>query len=101
MDGASLMFDNSSPQSADDLCPLGLAMECANTGDAAAADENFQAILGAHPEYRGRLFSVRPILLASDVSMKPDPHLPQASHSPPHRRRSRSIRDGSGLADLG
>jgi thioredoxin-like negative regulator of GroEL len=34
----------------------GLAMECANTGDAAAADEHFQAILGAHPEYVAAYF---------------------------------------------
>jgi thioredoxin-like negative regulator of GroEL len=34
----------------------GLAMECANAGDAAAADEHFKAILGAHPEYVAAYF---------------------------------------------
>ena len=34
----------------------GLAMECANSGDAAAADEHFKAILGAHPDYVAAYF---------------------------------------------
>jgi thioredoxin-like negative regulator of GroEL len=34
----------------------GLAMECANAGDGAAADEHFKAILGAHPEYVAAYF---------------------------------------------
>ena len=29
----------------------GLAMECANSGDAAAADQHFKALLASHPEY--------------------------------------------------
>jgi hypothetical protein len=35
----------------DAFARYGLAMECANTGDAAGADEHFKAILGGHPEY--------------------------------------------------
>ena len=40
----------------DAFARYGLAMECANTGDAAAADEHFKAILGAHPEYVAAYF---------------------------------------------
>jgi thioredoxin-like negative regulator of GroEL len=29
----------------------GLALECATTGDSAAADRQFKILLGAHPEY--------------------------------------------------
>ena len=35
----------------DAFARYGLAMECANSGDAAAADEHFKALLAAHPEY--------------------------------------------------
>src|SRR5580698_6685887 len=35
----------------DAFARYGLAMECANSGDAAAADENFKALLASHPEY--------------------------------------------------
>ena len=34
----------------------GLAMECANSGDASAADVHFKAILGAHPDYVAAYF---------------------------------------------
>lgn len=36
---------------ADAFARYGLAMECANSGDPAAADENFKALLSAHTEY--------------------------------------------------
>jgi tetratricopeptide (TPR) repeat protein len=36
---------------ADAFARYGLAMECANSGDTAAADEHFKALLGSHPEY--------------------------------------------------
>jgi thioredoxin-like negative regulator of GroEL len=36
---------------ADAFARYGLAMECANSGDAAAADEHFKALLASHPEY--------------------------------------------------
>jgi predicted Zn-dependent protease len=35
----------------DAFARYGLAMDCANSGDAPAADEHFQALLGTHPEY--------------------------------------------------
>ena len=35
----------------DAFARYGLAMECANSGDAAAADLNFKALLASHPEY--------------------------------------------------
>jgi hypothetical protein len=35
----------------DAFARYGLAMECANSGDTSAADENFKALLAAHAEY--------------------------------------------------
>jgi hypothetical protein len=35
----------------DSFARYGLAMECANAGDSAAADEHFQALLGANADY--------------------------------------------------
>ena len=35
----------------DAFARYGLAMECANAGDAAAADEHFKALLAAHADY--------------------------------------------------
>ena len=35
----------------DAFARYGLAMECANAGDSAGADEHFKAILGANPDY--------------------------------------------------
>ena len=35
----------------DAFARYGLAMDCANAGDSAAADEHFKALLGSHPEY--------------------------------------------------
>ncbi|HEX4643106.1 MAG TPA: hypothetical protein VH161_06550 [Candidatus Acidoferrales bacterium] len=35
----------------DAFARYGLAMECANSGDTPAADENFKALLAAHAEY--------------------------------------------------
>ncbi len=34
----------------------GLAMECANAGDSAAADEHFKKILSVHPDYVAAYF---------------------------------------------
>jgi predicted Zn-dependent protease len=36
---------------ADAFALYGLAMECANSGDAPAADEHFKVLLGSHPDY--------------------------------------------------
>jgi predicted Zn-dependent protease len=35
----------------DAFARYGLAMDCANSGDAPAADENFKRLLSTHPEY--------------------------------------------------
>jgi len=40
----------------DAFARYGLAMECANSGDAAAADEQFKKLLGAHPDYVAAYF---------------------------------------------
>jgi len=40
----------------DAFARYGLAMECSNTGDAAAADENFKALMASHPEYVAAYF---------------------------------------------
>jgi predicted Zn-dependent protease len=49
----------------DAFARYGLAMECANSGDAAAADENFRALLGAHPEYVAGYFQFGQFLAKS------------------------------------
>ena len=40
----------------DAFARYGLAMECANSGDASAADQQFQALLTAHPDYVAAYF---------------------------------------------
>jgi thioredoxin-like negative regulator of GroEL len=40
----------------DAFARYGLAMDCANAGDAADADTHFKALLGAHPEYVAAYF---------------------------------------------
>jgi Tfp pilus assembly protein PilF len=40
----------------DAFARYGLAMECANTGDTTAADQQFKTLLGAHPEYVAAYF---------------------------------------------
>ena len=40
----------------DAFARYGLAMECANTGDSAAAEEHFKTLLGSHPEYVAAYF---------------------------------------------
>jgi hypothetical protein len=40
----------------DAFARYGLALECANSGDTAAADENFKFLLTAHPEYVAAYF---------------------------------------------
>ncbi len=40
----------------DAFARYGLAMECANAGDSAAADQHFKTLLGAHPEYVAAYF---------------------------------------------
>ena len=40
----------------DAFARYGLAMECANTGDGPAADENFKMLLETHPDYVAAYF---------------------------------------------
>ncbi len=40
----------------DAFARYGLAMDCANAGDAGDADKHFQALLGTHPEYVAAYF---------------------------------------------
>jgi thioredoxin-like negative regulator of GroEL len=40
----------------DAFARYGLAMDCANSGDAAAADEQFKMLLAAHPDYVAAYF---------------------------------------------
>ena len=40
----------------DAFARYGLAMECANTGDTSAADQQFKTLIGAHPEYVAAYF---------------------------------------------
>lgn len=50
---------------ADAFARYGLAMECANSGDAAAADEHFKALLASHPEYVSGYFQYGQFLAKS------------------------------------
>ena len=47
-------FVNAKPNDA--FARYGLAMDCANAGDAAAADKHFKALIGTHPEYIAAYF---------------------------------------------
>ena len=49
----------------DAFARYGLAMECANSGDAAAADEHFKALLTAHAEYVAGYFQYGQFLAKS------------------------------------
>jgi len=49
----------------DAFARYGLAMECANSGDVAAADEHFRSLLGAHPEYVAGYFQFGQFLAKS------------------------------------
>ena len=49
----------------DAFARYGLAMECANSSDAAAADENFKALLASHPEYVAGYFQFGQFLAKS------------------------------------
>ena len=56
-------FVAAKPQDA--FARYGLAMECANSGDAAAADENFTALLTSHPDYVAGYFQFGQFLAKS------------------------------------
>jgi hypothetical protein len=49
----------------DAFARYGLAMECANSGDASAADQHFKALLGAHPDYVAGYFQYGQFLAKS------------------------------------
>jgi len=49
----------------DAFARYGLAMECANSGDAAAADENFKTLIASHPEYVAAYFQYGQFLTKS------------------------------------
>src|ERR1700733_12335147 len=49
----------------DAFARYGLAMECANSGDAPAADEHFNALLSSHPEYVAGYFQYGQFLAKS------------------------------------
>src|ERR1700724_593967 len=49
----------------DAFARYGLAMECSNTGDAAAADENFKALMTSHPDYVAAYFQYGQFLAKS------------------------------------
>lgn len=49
----------------DAFARYGLAMECANSGDTAAADEHFKALLGSHPDYVAGYFQYGQFLVKS------------------------------------
>src|ERR1700676_2339670 len=40
----------------DAFARYGLAMDCANAGDAAGADQNFKALMASHPDYVAAYF---------------------------------------------
>jgi thioredoxin-like negative regulator of GroEL len=50
---------------ADAFARYGLAMECAGSDDAAAAEEHFKALLAAHPEYIAAYFQFGQFLAKS------------------------------------
>src|SRR5579863_7860352 len=49
----------------DAFARYGLAMECTNSGDAAAADENFKALMASHPDYVAAYFQYGQFLTKS------------------------------------
>lgn len=49
----------------DAFARYGLAMECANSGDSPAADEQFKTLLGAHPNYVAAYFQYGQFLAKS------------------------------------
>ncbi len=49
----------------DAFARYGLAMECTNSGDTAAADEHFKALLASHPDYVAGYFQFGQFLAKS------------------------------------
>ena len=86
----------------DAFARYGLAMECANSGDAAAADEHFKTLLGSHPDYVAAYFQYGQFLARSRTHRRsPLDADRRHCHRPRDRRRSRALRDGSGAGRSG
>jgi Tfp pilus assembly protein PilF len=49
----------------DAFARYGLALECSNSGDAVAADENFKALMTSHPDYVAAYFQYGQFLTKS------------------------------------
>jgi hypothetical protein len=60
-----LLEDFVAAKPTDAFARYGLAMECANSGDAPAADENFKALLAAHADYVAGYFQYGQFLAKS------------------------------------
>ncbi len=60
-----LLEDFVAAKPADAFARYGLAMECANSGDAAAADDNFKTLLTSNPEYVAAYFQYGQFLAKS------------------------------------
>lgn len=60
-----LLEDFVAAKPSDAFARYGLAMECANSGDGAAADEHFKALLTTHPEYVAGYFQYGQFLAKS------------------------------------
>jgi hypothetical protein len=60
-----LLEDFVAAKPGDAFARYGLAMECVNSGDAAAADENFKALISSHPDYVAGYFQYGQFLAKS------------------------------------
>ncbi len=84
----------------DAFARYGLAMDCANAGDSAAADEHFQALLATNPDYVPDIFSTGNFWRGRDARRKrarrsipesPPRNAPETrTHCPRCKRRLRS-----------
>ena len=80
----------------DAFARYGLAMECSNTGDAAAADENFKALMTSHPDYVAAYFQYGQFLAKSGRTNEARANTARASAAVPiaaSSGRSHSARD--------
>ena len=65
MDRVAMLKEILATNPTDSFARYGLAMECANSGDAAAADEHFKVLLGSHSEYVAGYFQYGQFLAKS------------------------------------
>ena len=86
----------------DAFARYGLAMDCANAGDAAAADEHFKTLLSSHPDYVAAYFQYGQFLARIGRTEEARSALTAGiATATAHRRRSRAVRDGSGTRRIG